>query len=276
MSVFKGFQRAGSKSWLLVVGLGIGLSGCGSDTVFELVGTTERKTLELAAPVSEVIIDIPVALGQRVAAGEVVVLLDNQVAQAELRAHEAALAASEATRDAASQEFSRRERLRASGVASQQDYDRSRQARDEAVAVVAERQARIAQAKKRVEELTIRAWSSGIVDQLPFEVGERSAAGGVVAVVVTESDPWVRVWLPARAAARAQQGAAARVEVEGLDEVFSGRLEDVGREAEFTPHYALTERESADLVYRARVVIEDAPEGLRPGLAARVELIIPR
>jgi HlyD family secretion protein len=63
--------------------------------------------------------------------------------------------------------------------------------------------------------------------------------------------------------------------VQGLDGQFRGRLEDIAREPEFTPHYALTERERAHLVFETRIVIEDAPPELRPGVAADVELTVP-
>ena len=50
-------------------------------------------------------------------------------------------------------------------------------------------------------------------------------------------------------------------------------LEAGGHVTGIIPEF-LTERESAHLVYRARVVLEDAPHDLRPGLAARVELVM--
>ena len=247
----------------------------GSQDVFRLVGTTERTTIELAAPVSETIIDIPVDLGQRVEAGQVVVLLDTAVAAAELKAAEAGYAAASASLEAAEREFTRLEGLRKARVASASEYDRARRERDEALAVTAEREARIAQATKRLEDLTVRSYAAGVVEQLPFEKGERSAAGGVVAVVLADETPWVRIWVPARAVARLSAGSQAEVEIEGRNETYRGRVVDVASEAEFTPHYALTERESAHLVYRARVLLEDAPANLRPGLAARVRLEIP-
>jgi HlyD family secretion protein len=111
-----------------------------------------------------------------------------------------------------------------------------------------------------------------VVDQLPFEVGERVPAGGVVAVIQTDEKPWVRVWLPARAVGSLHAGVEARVTVEGFDGELAGRLLDVAREPEFTPHYALTERESAHLVYQARIALDDAPAELRPGLPASVRL----
>jgi HlyD family secretion protein len=64
----------------------------------------------------------------------------------------------------------------------------------------------------------------------------------------------------------------ANVEIDGLDKPLAGRVTQVSRQEAFTPHYALTEKESAHLVFEARVTLDDAPDGLRPGLPARVRL----
>jgi HlyD family secretion protein len=248
--------------------------GCAGPETVDLVGTVERESLELAAPVSEVIVELPVEIGERVAAGEVVVRLDSEVAEAELTAAQAGVAAAQATLKAAEGEFARYDKLRRAQVGTSQQLDAARRDRDEARALVAEREARVAQAQKRLEDLTVRAWDSGILDQRPFEVGERVPAGGVVAVVLADRPPWVRVWLPARDVARVETGAGVEVRVEGLDQPIAGRVVDVAREASFTPHYALTEKESAHLVYETRVELKDAPAGLRPGLPARVRIVL--
>lgn len=253
------------------------LAGCGRRAaVYHLAGTVERTALELAAPVSEVIVEIPVRLGARVDAGEVVVRLDAEVAEAELRASEAALSAAQAAVTEVEREFERIENLKRRRVASPQQLDHAIRERDEARAAVAEREARLAQAQRRLRDLTICAHAAGVVDQLPFEAGERVPAGAVVAVVQTDDRPWVRVWLPAAAAAQVTAEATAEIRVEGLSKRFRGGLGDVAREPEFTPHFALTERESAHLVYQARIVMTDAPADLRPGLPAQVKLVLPR
>lgn len=244
---------------------------CSGDDL-ELAGTVERRILELAAPVSEEILEVAVEIGDRVEAEQVLVQLDQEVAAAELRASEAAQAAAAASLEAAEREFARFEGLRRSRVATEQQFDTARRNRDEARSLLAEREARVAQAEKRLEDLTIRAHRDGIVDQLPFEAGERVPQGGVVAVVMATHRPWVRVWVPARAASRLRPGAEAVVRVEGLDGALAGRVVEIAHEPTYTPHYALTERESAHLVYETRVDLDDAPPDLRPGLPTRVIL----
>jgi HlyD family secretion protein len=249
---------------------------CGGTVEVELVGTVELRTLEMATPVSEVIVDIPVTAGEQVAAGQVLVQMDSVVAEAELEASQAALAAAQASLTAAEQEHKRYQGLRRANVAAARQLDEARRVRDEALAAVAERKARIAQAKKRLDTLTIRTYAAGTVDQLPFDVGERVPGGGVVAVVLADEKPFVRVWLPARLVAGATRGSQAEIRIEGFDQPLAGHLEEVAREPEFTPHYALTERESAHLVYEARIVVDEPPEQLRPGLPARVVLTVGR
>jgi HlyD family secretion protein len=246
------------------------ISGCRKSEMLQLAGTVERKTLELSAPISEVIVDILADEGERVEAGQVVVQLDIEVAEAELLAQESALAAAEALQVETEGEFKRQENLRRSRVVSERALDQARRQRDEALALVNEKKARVLQAQKRLTDLTVTTRDSGIVDQLPFEIGERVPAGGVVGVIISDEDPWIRVWFPARAVSKVSSGAGAEVKVEGLERTLKGEIENISREPEFTPHFALTERESAHLVYETRVVLKDAPPELRPGIPAQV------
>lgn len=261
---------------LIIASFFIGVCGCKKSEMLQLAGTVERKTLELSAPISEVIVDILAEEGQRVEADQIVVQMDIEVAQAELQAQESALAAADALLVETEGEFMRQDSLRKSRVASQKALDSARRQRDEALALVNEKKARVLQAQKRLSDLTVTTRDSGIVDQLPFEIGERVPAGGVVAVVISDEKPWVRVWFPARAVSRIKVGTEAEVKVEGLDGILMGELENISREPQFTPHFALTERESAHLVYESRVVLKDPPPELRPGIPAQVFIKIPK
>jgi len=268
--MFKINQSKGK--YLLILATVALMIGCGVENDRELAGTLERRTLEISAPISEIIVDLPVKVGEQVEKDTVIVQLDTEVVAAELTAHEAAHSAAIALLKEANGEFSRQDRLRRAKIATTQAYDTARRKRDEANALVAEKKARIVQGKKRLNDLTIRSRASGFLDQLPYEVGERAPAGGVVAVVISDEAPWIRVWLPTRAVARISLGQEAKVKVEGIATWFKGKVEHVSREPEFTPHYALTERETAHLVYETRIRLIDPKRDLPPGIPARVIL----
>ncbi len=255
----------------LVVG-----AGCDDGTVeLELVGTVERTLVELVAPAAETIVAVHKARGDRVAAGEPIVQLDTTYASAEVARAEAALAGARTGEAVAKPELARARRLRRDRVASEQALDRARLAYDEAEARLREAQALLTAARKRIADLALTAPVPGVVDQIPFDAGERVPAGAVVGVVLADGKPWVRVWVPEGAYVRVLPGTPAEIRIDGFERSLQGSVLDVSREPEFTPHYALTERDRVHLVYEARVLIEDAPDSLRPGVPAEVTILAP-
>jgi HlyD family secretion protein len=237
-----------------------------------LVGTVERTLVELAAPTSEVLIELGAARGERVAVGQVLARLDPTLAEAELARAEAGLAGARTGAAVANIDLQRAQELRRSRVSSEQDLDRARLAHDEAEARLREAEAALAAARKHLADLALTSPVAGVVDQLPFERGERVPAGAVLAVLLADEAPWVRVWVPETSFARIGPGTSAVVRVDGVPDALRGSVLDVAREPSFTPHYALTERDRIYLVYETRVRIENAPAGLRPGLPAEVEI----
>jgi HlyD family secretion protein len=157
------------------------VTGCGSgDDELLLVGSVERTQVELIAPASEVILEIPVRRGEHVEAGARIARLDATLARAELARAEAALAGARTSLRVSEQELSRARRLRSGAVASQQQLERAELARDEAEARLREAEALVAVAHKHIADLDLRAPAPAVVDQLPFEVGERVPAGAVL------------------------------------------------------------------------------------------------
>jgi HlyD family secretion protein len=249
---------------------------CGDESPeLSLVGTVERTEVELVAPVSETVIAVRAQRGDRVQAGQLVVELDPTYARVEEARAVAALAAARSAVLVARQEHERAKRLRSDRVLSQQDLDRARLAQDEAVARLHEAEAQLAAAKKRKADLALSAPVAGVLDQLPFDAGERVPAGAVLAVLLSDAPPWVRVWIPEQSHVRVQPGTPAEITIDGIARTLAGRVLDVSRDPEFTPHYALTERDRVHLVYETRVAILDAPPELRPGVPAQVRILAP-
>jgi HlyD family secretion protein len=198
--------------------------------------------------------------------------LDPTLARAELARAQATLAGARTGATVARHEYERIVNLRRRGVASEQDLERAERQRDEGRALLEEAEAGLAAARKRVADLSLASPVPGVVDQIPFDAGERVPAGAVVAVVLGDGPPWVRAWLPERDFVRVRPGTPARVRIDGLGGELRGTVLDVARQPEFTPHYALTERDRVHLVYETRVRIESAPAELRPGIPAEVEI----
>jgi len=240
-----------------------------------LVGTLERTQIELVAPISETIVAVHAERGDRVAKGRVLVELDPTFARAEVARAEAALASARTAEHVAEVELERARRLRRSRVASEQDLDRAGLQRDEGAARLRDAEAQLDAARKRLADLSLASPVDGVLDQLPFDPGERVPAGAVLAIVLGDAEPWVRVWIPEESFVRVLPGTPAEVRIDGIEGLLRGSVLDVSRDPEFTPHYALTERDRVHLVYETRVRILDAPPQLRPGVPARVHILAP-
>lgn len=239
-----------------------------------LVGSVERTLVEIVAPTSEVIVEIAVERGDVVEAGQLLVRLDPTLAEAEIARAQARLAGTQTGVIIAQHELARAQDLRGAQVTSQQALERAQLERSEAYARLREAEANVAVARKHRRDLDLAAPTAGVVDQIPFDRGERVPLGAVLAVLLDAGEPWVRTWIPEDRFVDVQPGTAAEIHIDGLGNPLKGRVLDVSREPEFTPHFALTERDRAHLVYETRVTILDAPDSLRPGVPADVRLLV--
>ncbi len=142
----------------------------------------------------------------------------------------------------------------------------------QARAQLGEAQATALDAELRELRLEVRAPRPGIVDALPYELGERPPAGGVVAVLLADGPPYARVHVPTALRARLAPGSTARVRIEGVDGEQPGRVRSISQDAAFTPYYALTKHDRGRLSYVAEIdLTEESARGLPSGLPVEVE-----
>jgi HlyD family secretion protein len=270
------------------IALAVLAAACSSEPEPRFVGTLERDRIELIAEASEPIVERAVAEGEHVAAGDLVLRLDGErlaalVAQAQHRRDGASarIPGADSALRTAERELARIVKLRATGVASPEALDRARAQRDTALAerdaaraALSEAEATLVEARVHAERLTVRAPRDAHVDALPYELGERPAAGAVVAVLLADGAPYARVYVPEPERARVVPGARVAVHVDGVAGELPGRVRTVSQEAAFTPYYALTERDRGRLSYVAKIDLEgEAARALPTGLPLEVELV---
>jgi len=122
-----------------------------------------------------------------------------------------------------------------------------------------------------LEKLTVQAPRNGLVDDLPFKLGDEAPVGGPLAVMLVGDTPYARVYIPEPLRPLVQVGDRARIYVQGVAQPFSGRVRMVRSEPSFTPYYALTGDDVARLSYLAEIQLgQDAAE-LPAGLPLRAE-----
>lgn len=126
--------------------------------------------------------------------------------------------------------------------------------------------------KKKLADLSIIATRDGILDNLPWNLGERVTTGSPVAIVLAGKAPFARVYVPEPYRVKIKVGDKLVVHVDGLEKTITGNLRWIATEAAFTPYYALNQEERARLMYLAEVQLPDSEAYLPNGVPAQVEL----
>lgn len=124
------------------------------------------------------------------------------------------------------------------------------------------------------EHLSLRAPRAGLVDALPFKVGDQPPAGAELVSLLVGDAPYARVFIPASIRAQVSVGDAMQVFVEGIAPPFPAKVRSIRSEAAFTPYYALTGDDASRLMYRAELVLEgEAARKLPAGLPLHAERV---
>jgi HlyD family secretion protein len=196
----------------------------------------------------------------------------------------AAVAGAQGVLDRDRRELERAKTLSDRGVASQADLDTARARRDDSLsrrdravaeldalvtgttaeeldqarAAVTEAQGALQAVRIRRDRLTVRAPVDGVVDTIPFKLGDRPPPGAVVAVMLANGAPYARVYVPEAVRVEVRPGGKALVRVDGVARPFVGRVRMVSGEATFTPFFALTEKDRGRLAYVAELDLTEA------------------
>ncbi|MEH6415425.1 HlyD family secretion protein [Pseudomonas sp. CGJS7] len=134
-----------------------------------------------------------------------------------------------------------------------------------------------AQAQAQVQQvsfakLDVVAPRDGVVDSLPYKLGDQAPIGSPLAVMLVGARPYARVYVPEPLRADVRVGTQATVYIEGRDQAWSARVRMIRSEPSFTPYYALTGEDAARLSYLAEVELTDAKAADLPaGLPVRAE-----
>jgi len=132
------------------------------------------------------------------------------------------------------------------------------QAIDQARSSYAAAAARVAELEISVARATVRSPVAGVVEALPFEIGERPGVGQAVAVVLANGTTYARVHVPEPVRTGLRPGMAAQVSIDGYTDVFPGRIRWIASTADFTPYYALTQHDRSRLSYLAEIDLDEA------------------
>ena len=123
-------------------------------------------------------------------------------------------------------------------------------------------------------KLAVVAPRAGVVDSLPYKLGDQAPVGAPLAILLVGDAPYARVYVPEPIRAQRRRRHERRsVFVDGTRRRHSpARVRMIRSEPSFTPYYALIGKDAARLSYLAEVELDDDKHAELPaGLPVRVE-----
>jgi HlyD family secretion protein len=136
---------------------------------------------------------------------------------------------------------------------------------------VIQARAQLADIDAQLAELQVKAPTDSILEVLSVKVGDVLAANREVATLILPQHLWVRVFVPEPWLGLIKVGDSVQVRVDSFgDRDFGGVVEQVNRQAEFTPRNVQTVEDRIRQVYGVKVRLPNKEDQLRAGMSADV------
>lgn len=131
--------------------------------------------------------------------------------------------------------------------------------------------AQLADIDAQLKEMRVVAPGHSILEVLSVKVGDVLPANREVATLILPDHLWIRVYVPATWLGKLRLGQAAELRVDGIkNKVFHGTVEQINREAEFTPRNVQTVEDRVRQVFGVKVRLENPNGELRAGMSGEV------
>jgi len=267
-----------------LLALSILISGCG-DRKSAVSGTIEVDEAHVGPRMAGRVDKIFAQEGDRLHEGQLIAQLEASELRArrDLAAAQINTAIHDTDAQAAQLEFLRADAKRQQDllkrkVVSPNDAERSDSAAKTQEKNVAASQMRISQARAQLAdidaqlaEMQVNAPSDSVLEVLTVKVGDVLPANGEVATLLLPQHLWVRVYVPEPWLGLIKVGDSARVRVDSFPgKDFPGVVEQVNRQAEFTPRNVQTVEDRIRQVFGVKIRLPNNDDRLRAGMSADV------
>jgi RND family efflux transporter MFP subunit len=132
-------------------------------------------------------------------------------------------------------------------------------------------QAALDAAAASLAETQIRSPSSGVVESIDLQPGDILPPGATAAVIDTQKDPYVIIYVPQHGLGPFAVGQSLTVHSDALPgETFVGVVEERDRDAQFTPRNVQTADDRATLTFGVKIRIKDGAGRLYNGTTVTI------
>jgi HlyD family secretion protein len=267
-----------------LLALSILASGCGNRSN-AVSGTIEVDEVHVGPRSGGRVDKIFAQEGERLHAGQPIVQLEASELQArrDLAKAQIDTAMRDADAQAAQLEFARADAKRQqdllkSKTVSSNEAERSSSAAkaqeknlEAAKMRIVQAHAQLADIDAQMREMQVTAPSDSVLEVLSVRIGDVLPANREVATLLLPQHLWVRVYVPEPWLGRIKVGDHVRARVDSFpDKDFDGVVEQVNRQAEFTPRNVQTVEDRIRQVFGVKVRLPNNDDRLRAGMAADV------
>ncbi len=251
-----------------------------------LYGNVEIRQVNLGFQVPGKLEDMKYDEGDKIKEGELLAKLDKKPykvklkqANAQLFQANAQLLQAKANLNNANIYYKRNIDLCKRKAISKQECDNINTKKKDAEAMVESAKAMVEYAKAMIDEATLSldytelyAPSNGIIITRINEKGTILGAGSPVYTLSLNDKMWARAFIEETYLGKVQLGQKVKISTDSTDKIYTGTIGFISPVAEFTPKNIETPSLRTDLVYRVRIVIDDADNYLKQGMPITIKL----
>lgn len=136
---------------------------------------------------------------------------------------------------------------------------------------VVQARAQLADIDAQLEEMQVKAPTDSVLEVLSVKVGDVLPANREVATLILPQQLWVRVFVPEPWLGLIKVGDPVKVRVDSFPgKDFEGTVEQVNRQAEFTPRNVQTVEDRIRQVFGVKIRLPNNDDKLRAGMSADV------
>jgi multidrug resistance efflux pump len=136
---------------------------------------------------------------------------------------------------------------------------------------VVQARAQLADIDAQLAEMQVKVPTDSVLEVLSVKVGDVVGANREVATLILPQNLWVRVFVPEPWLGLIKVGEPVRVQVDSFPgKDFDGTVEQVNRQAEFTPRNVQTVEDRIKQVFGVKIRLSNKEDKLRAGMSADV------
>jgi HlyD family secretion protein len=235
----------------------VALAACGKSNNRQLQGWVEAETVFVSPDEQGRLEVLKVRQGDKVAKGDLLFTLDDDLQKADVVVKQAALSS-------AQQAFDRAKELLKSASGTQKTLDDAWQNLRQA-------EANLAWSKTRLDRRRALSPAAGSIEEVYFRPGETVPPGRPVVALLPPSNLKIRFFAPETELAAIKIGEAVTVTCDACESGLTAKVMFIARSAEYTPPVIYSMEERAKLVYLIEA-FPDHPEKFRVGQPVSVTL----